>query len=639
MPIITLIDGSKYNFKNSSSLFKILKNINSNLLKSFIAGYINEKIIDSEYFIKNNSKLIIINNKNNEGLKIIRNSCVYLLGYAIKKLWPSAKMLSGKITDQGFYYDVDINYIIKKNDLILLENLMYKFINKNYKIIKKQVSWEEICNIFNKRKEDYKLYIIKKFLKNYEYYTLSFHKEYIDIYNGPQIFNKNLSYYFTLNKITNTYWKIHNKKKILQRIYGTTFYNKKHLILNIKKIKEINKRDHRKIGKQLKLYHIQKNIPGMVFWHNDGWILFRKLKSFIRKKLKDYQYQEVKGPSIIDRKLWEKTGHWENYSEYMFTTSSEKKEYCIKPMSCPGHVQIFNQGLKSYKDLPIRISEFGSCYRNEPSGALHGLMRVRGFTQDDAHIFCTEDQILNEVNNCIKMIYEVYNIFGFKTIFVKLSTQPKKYIGNNDIWKKAENDLSFILNKNKIIFEYQPGKGAFYGPKIEFTLSDCLGRSWQCGTIQLDFSLPERLNAFYIGKNNKRIVPVMIHRAILGSIERFIGILTEEYAGFYPIWLAPTQVVVLNINNNNLKYSKIITEKIFQQNIRVKTDFRNEKIGFKIREHTINKVPYILICGDKEINTKTVYVRTRYGKKLGNISINKIISKIKKEIYSYNNDK
>jgi threonyl-tRNA synthetase len=423
---------------------------------------------------------------------------------------------------------------------------------------------------------------------------------------------------------------------MLQRIYGTAWGDKKQLNTYLQHLEEAAKRDHRKIGKQLDLYHMQEEAPGMVFWHNDGWIIFRELEAFVRMKLKSYQYQEVKGPFMMDRVLWEKTGHWENYAEHMFTTSSENREYCIKPMNCPGHVQIFNQGLKSYRDLPLRMAEFGSCHRNEPSGSLHGLMRVRGFTQDDAHIFCTEDQVRDEVNNCIKMVYDIYSTFGFTNILVKLSTRPEKRIGSDEVWDRAERDLASALTENELAFEYQPGEGAFYGPKIEFTLLDCLDRAWQCGTVQLDFSLPGRLNASYIGENNERLVPVMIHRAILGSMERFIGILTEEYAGFYPTWLAPTQVVVMNITDNQSEYVAKVTEKLSAAGIRVKADLRNEKIGFKIREHTLRRVPYMLVCGDKEVEAGKVAVRTRRGKDLGSIDVTEIIEKLQLEIRSRN---
>ena len=439
---------------------------------------------------------------------------------------------------------------------------------------------------------------------------------------------------FKLMKTAGAYWRGDSNNKMLQRIYGTAWADKKALNAYLQRLEEAAKRDHRKIGKQLDLYHMQEEAPGMVFWHNDGWTIFRELEVFVRTKLKEYQYQEVKGPFMMDRVLWEKTGHWDNYKDAMFTTSSENREYCIKPMNCPGHVQIFNQGLKSYRDLPLRMAEFGSCHRNEPSGSLHGLMRVRGFTQDDAHIFCTEEQIRDEVNGCIRLVYDMYITFGFEKIVVKLSTRPEKRIGSDEMWDRAEADLAVALEENNIPFEYQLGEGAFYGPKIEFTLYDCLDRAWQCGTVQLDFSLPSRLSASYVGEDNERKVPVMIHRAILGSMERFIGILTEEFAGFFPTWLAPVQVVIMNITDSQSEYVNELTQKLSNAGIRVKADLRNEKIGFKIREHTLRRVPYMLVCGDKEVESGKVAVRTRRGKDLGSMDVNEVIEKLQQEIRS-----
>ncbi|MGL4959470.1 MAG: threonine--tRNA ligase, partial [Plesiomonas sp.] len=424
--------------------------------------------------------------------------------------------------------------------------------------------------------------------------------------------------------------------KMLRRIYGTAWADKKQLSAYLQRLEEAAKRDHRKIGKQLDLYHMQEEAPGMVFWHNDGWTIFRELEAFVRMKLREYDYQEVKGPFMMDRVLWERSGHWEKYAEAMFTTSSENREYAIKPMNCPGHVQIFNQGLKSYRDLPLRMAEFGCCHRNEPSGSLHGLMRVRGFTQDDAHIFCTEDQVQEEVTNCIKMVYDVYSTFGFQNIAVKLSTRPEKRIGSDETWDKAEEGLAEALRANGLDFDLQPGEGAFYGPKIEFTLHDCLDRAWQCGTIQLDFALPGRLNASYVGENNERHVPVMIHRAILGSLERFIGILIEEYAGYFPSWLAPVQAVIMNITDNQADYVRELTEKLQSAGLRVKSDLRNEKIGFKIREHTLRRVPYMLVCGDKEVEGGKVAVRTRRGKDLGSMNVDEFIAHLKQEVRSRN---
>lgn len=496
------------------------------------------------------------------------------------------------------------------------------------------MSWQEARDTFAARGEDYKVAILDENISRDDHPGLYHHEEYVDMCRGPHVPNMRFCHHFKLQKTSGAYWRGDSKNKMLQRIYGTAWGDKKQLNAYLQRLEEAAKRDHRKIGKQLDLYHMQEEAPGMVFWHNDGWTIFRELETFVRMKLKEYQYQEVKGPFMMDRVLWEKTGHWENYAEHMFTTSSENREYCIKPMNCPGHVQIFNQGLKSYRDLPLRMAEFGSCHRNEPSGALHGLMRVRGFTQDDAHIFCTEEQVRDEVNSCIKMVYDMYSTFGFEKIVVKLSTRPEKRIGSDDLWTRAEEDLAAALTENGIPFDYQPGEGAFYGPKIEFTLHDCLDRAWQCGTVQLDFSLPGRLSASYIGENNDRQVPVMIHRAILGSMERFIGILTEEYAGFFPTWLAPVQVVVMNITDSQSDYVQQVTKKLQDAGIRAKADLRNEKIGFKIREHTLRRVPYMLVCGDKEVESGKIAVRTRRGKDLGSLDVNVVVDQLLAEIRS-----
>ncbi|MGL5302799.1 MAG: threonine--tRNA ligase, partial [Aeromonas sp.] len=458
------------------------------------------------------------------------------------------------------------------------------------------------------------------------------HEEYIDMCRGPHVPNMRHCHHFKLQKMSGAYWRGDSNNKMLQRIYGTAWADKKQLKAYLQRLEEASKRDHRKIGKQLDLYHMQEEAPGMVFWHNDGWTIFRELETFIRGKLKEYDYQEVKGPMMMDRVLWERSGHWEKYAQAMFTTQSENREYAIKPMNCPGHVQIFNQGLKSYRDLPLRMAEFGSCHRNEPSGSLHGLMRVRGFTQDDAHIFCTEEQIMEEVSGCIRMVYDVYGTFGFENIVVKLSTRPEQRIGSDEAWDRAEAALAEALDINGLKYDLQPGEGAFYGPKIEFTLHDCLDRAWQCGTVQLDFALPGRLGAAYVGENNERHVPVMIHRAILGSIERFIGILTEEYAGLFPTWLAPTQAVVMNITDNQADYAVKVAKALNDAGIRAKADLRNEKIGFKIREHTLKRVPFMLVCGDKEVEADKIAVRTRKGTDLGTYPVEEFIALLTQEV-------
>ncbi|MEQ4923616.1 threonine--tRNA ligase [Proteus hauseri] len=634
MPIITLPDGSQRQFENAVSVMDVAADIGPGLAKACIAGRINGELVDACELIENDANLAIITAKDDEGLEIIRHSCAHLLGHAIKQLWPQTKMAIGPVIENGFYYDVDLDRSLTQEDLDTLEKRMLELAKTDYDVIKKRVSWREARDTFVARGEDYKVMILDENISQDSQPGLYHHQEYVDMCRGPHVPNMRFCHNFKLQKISGAYWRANSDNKMLQRIYGTAWADKKQLKAYLQRLEEAAKRDHRKIGKQLDLYHMQEEAPGMAFWHNDGWTIFRELETFVRCKLKEYDYQEVKGPFMMDRVLWEKTGHWENYKEHMFTTSSENREYCIKPMNCPGHVQIFKQGLRSYRDLPLRMAEFGSCHRNEPSGALHGLMRVRGFTQDDAHIFCTEEQILSEVNDCIKLIYDVYSTFGFEKIVVKLSTRPEKRIGEDALWDVAEADLAKALTDNNIEFEYQPGEGAFYGPKIEFTLYDCLDRAWQCGTVQLDFSLPGRLNASYVAENNERKVPVMLHRAVLGSLERFIGILTEEYAGFFPTWLAPQQVVVMNITDGQADYVQKLVKELQNAGIRAKADLRNEKIGFKIREHTLRRVPYMLVCGDKEVESGKVAVRTRRGNDLGSVDVNEFKEKLLQEIRS-----
>ncbi|MGJ0577033.1 threonine--tRNA ligase [Xenorhabdus bovienii] len=636
MPVITLPDGSQRQFEHAVSVMDVARDIGAGLAKACIAGRVNGELVDACELIETDANLAIITSKDENGLEIIRHSCAHLLGHAVKQLWPDTKMAIGPVIDNGFYYDVDLDRSLTQEDIELLEKRMLELAKTDYDVIKKKVSWQEARDAFAARGEEYKIQILDENISRDDHPGLYYHEEYMDMCRGPHVPNMRFCHHFKLQKIAGAYWRGNSDNKMLQRIYGTAWVDKKQLNAYLQRLEEASKRDHRKIGKQLDLYHMQEEAPGMAFWHNDGWTIFRELETFARVKLKEYHYQEVKGPFMMDRILWEKTGHWENYKEHMFTTSSENREYCVKPMNCPGHVQIFNQGLKSYRDLPLRMAEFGSCHRNEPSGALHGLMRVRGFTQDDAHIFCTEDQIHQEVSSCIKMIYDVYNTFGFEKIVVKLSTRPEKRIGTDKQWDEAEADLAEALKQSGIEFEYQPGEGAFYGPKIEFTLYDCLDRAWQCGTVQLDFSLPARLNASYVGENNERKVPVMIHRAVLGSLERFIGILTEEYAGFFPTWLAPQQVVVMNITDGQADYVQELVKKLQDAGIRAKADLRNEKIGFKIREHTLRRVPYMLVCGDKEVESGKTSVRTRRGKDLGSINVSEFTEKLLTEIRNRN---
>ena len=632
MPIITLPDGSQRQFDNPVSVLEVAQSIGAGLAKATIAGRVNGERRDACDIIDQDATLEIITAKDEDGLEIIRHSCAHLLGHAIKQLFPDVKMAIGPTIENGFYYDVDLDRSLTQEDLDALEKRMLELAKTNYDVVKKRVSWQEARDTFEARNEPYKMAILDENIERTATPALYHHEEYIDMCRGPHVPNMRFCHHFKLQKIAGAYWRGDSKNKMLQRIYGTASADKRQLAEYLTRLEEAAKRDHRRIGKALDLYHMQEEAPGMVFWHNDGWTIFRELETFVRTKLKEYDYQEVKGPFMMDRVLWERTGHWQNYADLMFTTQSENREYAIKPMNCPGHVQIFNQGLKSYRDLPIRMAEFGSCHRNEPSGSLHGLMRVRGFTQDDAHIFCTEDQIESEVTSCIKMVYDIYSTFGFTNIAVKLSTRPENRIGADEMWDRAEAGLAAALAHNGLEYEIQEGEGAFYGPKIEFALRDCLGREWQCGTVQLDFALPGRLDASYVAEDNGRRTPVMIHRAILGSIERFIGIITEEYAGFFPAWLAPVQAVVMNITDSQADYVQKVVKQLSDLGLRVKADLRNEKVGFKIREHTLRRVPYMLVCGDKEIAEGKIAVRTRKGADLGTFAVEEFAQILKNQV-------
>ncbi|BED89014.1 threonine--tRNA ligase [Pseudoalteromonas sp. MM1] len=632
MPVITLPDGSQRSFENPVSTLDVANDIGPGLAKATIAGRVNGERVDACDMINEDSRLEIITAKDDDGLEIIRHSCAHLIGHAVKQLFPDAKMAIGPTIDNGFYYDIDMDHSLSQEDLDAIEKRMLQLAKTNYDVVKKNVSWQEARDTFEARGETYKMEILDENIAKDDRPGLYHHEEYVDMCRGPHVPNMKFCQNFKIMKVAGAYWRGDSENKMLQRIYGTAWGDKKQLKAYLKRLEEAEKRDHRRIGKALDLWHWQEEAPGMVFWHNDGWSIYRELEEFVREKLREYSYEEVKGPMMMDRSLWEKSGHWEKYSDAMFTTESEKREYAIKPMNCPGHVQIFNQGLKSYRDLPLRMAEFGCCHRNEPSGALHGLMRVRGFTQDDAHVFCTEEQVMDEVSACIKMVYDTYETFGFDKIVVKLSTRPEKRIGDDEIWDKAEVALADALKANDIEFDYLPGEGAFYGPKIEFTLYDCLDRAWQCGTVQLDFALPGRLGATYVAENNERRTPVMIHRAILGSIERFIGILTEEYAGLFPTWLAPKQVVIMNITDKQADYVHEIVQKLNKLGIRAAADLRNEKIGFKIREHTLKRIPYLLVVGDKEVEQQEVAVRTRTGEDLGKFNVDDFVAKISEEI-------
>ena len=632
MPVITLPDGNKREFDNAISVLDVARDISPGLAKATIAGRVNGKRVDACDLIEQDSDLAIITAKDDDGLEIIRHSCAHLIGHAVKQMWPDAKMAIGPTIDNGFYYDIDMEHTITQADLDALEKKMKALVKRNYQVVKKVATWQEARDVFEARGESYKIEILDENISKDDTPGLYHHEEYVDMCRGPHVPAMKFCQYFKIQKVAGAYWRGNSDNKMLQRVYGTAWADKKQLAAYLKRLEEAEKRDHRKIGKALDLFHWQEEAPGMVFWHNDGWSIFTEIESFMRIKQREYDYQEVKGPLMMDRALWEKSGHWEKYGENMFTTMSEKREYAIKPMNCPGHVQIFKQGLKSYRDLPLRMAEFGCCHRNEPSGALHGLMRVRGFTQDDAHIFCTEQQVQAEVVDCIKMVYDIYETFGFDKIEVKLSTRPENRIGDDAMWDETEAALAKALDDSDIEFSWLPGEGAFYGPKIEFTLHDCLGRAWQCGTVQLDFALPGRLGATYVGEDNERHTPVMIHRAILGSLERFIGILIEESAGHFPTWLAPKQVVVMNITDKQAPYVQELVKKLKESGFRAIEDLRNEKIGFKIREHTIKRVPYLLVVGDQEVESNQVAVRTRKGDDHGQMDVSAFIDKLSQEV-------
>ena len=632
MPVITLPDGSKREFDHPVSVLDVAQDIGPGLAKATVAGRVNGALVDAVDMIEHDVQLEIITPKNQEGVEVIRHSCAHLLGHAIKQLWPDTKMAIGPTIDNGFYYDVDIDRPISQEDLQALEKRMKELMKTEYDVVKKKVSWAEARQVFVERDEPYKVEILDQNIERDDRPGLYHHEEYVDMCRGPHVPNMRFCKHFKIMKVAGAYWRGDSDNKMLQRIYGTAWADKKELNAYLKRLEEAEKRDHRKIGKTQDLFHWQEEAPGMVFWHHNGWTVFQELEKYIREKLREYEYEEVKGPFMMDRVLWEKSGHWEKFSDLMFTTHSEARDYAIKPMNCPGHVQIFNQGLKSYRDLPLRMAEFGCCHRNEPSGALHGLMRVRGFTQDDAHIFCTEAQIQEEVAGCIRMVYETYQTFGFDKIDVKLSTRPEQRLGDDAMWDRSEAALAEALKSHDIDFEYLPGEGAFYGPKIEFTLFDCLGRHWQCGTIQLDFALPNRLGATYVGEDNERHVPVMIHRAILGSLERFMGILIEEYAGYFPTWLSPTQAVVMNITDKQADYVNNVVSDLKKRGFRVTADLRNEKIGFKIREHTLQRVPYLIVVGDKEVENGELAVRTRKGDDLGKFSIEDFTNHLSAEV-------
>lgn len=631
MVAITLPDGSVRQFDGQTTVMQIAQNIGAGLAKATVAGRVNGKLVDAHDPITTDATVEIITPKNPEGVEIIRHSCAHLLGHAVKQLYPEVKMVIGPVIEDGFYYDIYSERPFTPEDMAAIEARMKVLIDQDYDVIKKMTPRDEVIKVFSERGETYKLRLVDD-MPDETHMGLYYHQEYVDMCRGPHVPNTRFLKAFALTKMSGAYWRGDAKNEQLQRIYGTAWADKKELQAYIKRIEEAEKRDHRKIGKQLGLFHLQEQAPGMVFWHPNGWTIWQVLEQYMRKIQKDNGYLEIKTPQVVDRSLWERSGHWENYAENMFTTSSENRDYAIKPMNCPCHVQVFNQGLKSYRDLPLRLAEFGSCHRNEPSGALHGIMRVRGFTQDDAHIFCTNAQIRQEALNFIKLTLDVYKDFGFDNIAMKLSTRPQKRVGSDMLWDLAEKDLADALDSAGLDWELQAGEGAFYGPKIEFSLKDCLGRVWQCGTLQLDFNLPERLGAEFINEAGERERPVMLHRAILGSFERFIGILIEHYAGLFPAWLAPVQTVVMNITDKQANYCEDVVNQLNAQGFRAISDLRNEKIGFKIRERTLERIPFMLVVGDKEMQSGTVNVRTREGENLGSMSLDGFVQILNEKI-------
>lgn len=629
MPTITLPDGSQKQFDQPVTVQQVAESIGKGLALAALAGKVDGKLVDTSHLIEKDSQLIILTEKDAEGLEVLRHSCAHLLAHAVKSVYPQAQVTIGPVIEDGFYYDFAFDRPFTPEDLALFEAKMEEISKQDLKVTRHEIGRAEAIEKFAKMGEDYKVQIIKD-IPGTE--TLTFYQQgdFIDLCRGPHTPSTGKIKTFKLMKVAGAYWRGDSKNEMLQRIYGTAWPNKKLQDEYLNRIEEAEKRDHRKLAKKYDLFHMQEEAPGMIFWHPKGWVIYQQVKQYIRNLITQHNYQEVNTPLIVDRSLWEKSGHWAMFANNMFTVHNEEKDYAVKPMNCPCHVQIYNQGIKSYRDLPIRLAEFGSCHRNEPSGALHGIMRTRNFVQDDAHIFCTDDQIQEEVSLFIDLLFKAYKDFGFDDVIMKLSTRPEQRVGSDEVWDKAERALEVALKSKGLAFELHPGEGAFYGPKIEFSLRDCIGRVWQCGTIQVDFSMPERLEAAYVAEDGSKKTPVMLHRAIVGSLERFIGILIEGHAGNFPLWLAPIQVAVLNITDKQADYVTEIAKELQSQGFRAVTDLRNEKIGFKIREHTLQRIPYLLVVGDKEVAQQTISVRTREGEDLGSMSLHMLIEKLKK---------
>jgi threonyl-tRNA synthetase len=630
MPVITLPDGSEKSFDQALSVFEVAKSIGSGLAKATLAGKVNGEMVDASYLIESDASVSIITAKDDEGLEVIRHSTAHLLAQATQMLYPEAQVTIGPVIDNGFFYDFAYKDGFSEDDLAKIEKNMKKLVKQSLKIERSEMSRDEAVEFFKAKGEHYKAEIIESIPADQ---TLSLYKQgdFIDLCRGPHVPSTSRLKAFKLMKLAGAYWRGDSKNEMLQRVYGTAWATKEDLEAHLHRLEEAEKRDHRKIGKTQDLFHMQEEAPGMVFWHEKGWTLYQIVEQYMRSVFKDNDYKEVHTPQLIDRTLWEKSGHWDKFGDAMFTTSSENRDYAVKPMNCPAHIQIFNQGLKSYRDLPLRLAEFGSCHRNEPSGTLHGIMRVRNFVQDDGHIFCTADQIQSEVSNFINLTFDVYKHFGFDNIDIKLSTRPENRVGSDEVWDRAEAALAEALDAKGIKWDLQEGEGAFYGPKIEFVLKDCLDREWQCGTLQVDFSMPERLDAQYIAEDNTKQTPVMLHRAIVGSLERFVGILIEHYEGAFPSWLAPIQAVILNISEKQHDFVVDVNKKLKKQGLRVISDLRNEKIGFKIREHSMQRYPYILVAGGREMENNEISVRKRGGEDLGSMSIEAFIKLVKEE--------
>ncbi len=631
MPVITLPDGSKRDYPQPPTVAEVAASIGAGLAKAALAGRVDGRLVDTSFRLVADARLAIVTDKDADGIEVLRHSTAHLLAYAVKELFPDAQVTIGPVIENGFYYDFAYSRPFTPEDLAAIEQRMALLAKKDFPVSREVWPRDRAVAFFKSLGEHYKAELIGAIPPGEE---VSLYREgdFVDLCRGPHVPSSGRLKVFKLMKVAGAYWRGDPKNEQLQRIYGTAWARKDELDAYLHMLEEAEKRDHRKLGRQLDLFHLQDEAPGMVFWHPHGWTVWQQIEQYLRGVLGRHGYREVKTPQVMDRALWEKSGHWENYKEFMFTTASENRDYAVKPMNCPGHIQIFNQGIKSYRELPLRLAEFGSCHRNEPSGALHGIMRVRGFVQDDAHIFCSEAQVGGEAAAFIDLLQQVYADFGFNDILVKLSTRPEKRIGSDETWDRAEAALALALEAKALGYALQPGEGAFYGPKIEFSLKDCLGRVWQCGTLQLDFSLPGRLGAEYVGEDNARHTPVMLHRAILGSLERFIGILIEHHAGAFPLWLAPVQVVVMNISEPQADYAAAVADRLRHAGLRVECDLRSEKIGYKIREHSMLKRPYYVVIGDKEKAVGLVAVRARGNQDLGQMSPESLIERLLREL-------